>query len=964
MMTGRLVEFQEQVHLVNARGDALPVEFVARPFADGSAHCMGVTGSVTLLDSRRELERALMAQRRRLQEVVDSLPMSIALKTAEGEIVMANARAAVLYGRPLSHLVGVRERELFEARHVLSNPDRETRALSQRAQIIEEETEVVEGSRRTSLAGTVPIEDGARTLVLAFALDITDRKRVEEELRRQREFVSLVLDSDPNCIFVKDNERRYVMVNRAWNSFTGLPASAVIGRRIEEIFDDPGEVGQMLAAERRVIETQATDVQEEWARGGDGQVRWFRVLRKPMVTVDGRLFILVISNDVTEQRRYEEQLVTARQRAEDASRAKSEFLANVSHEIRTPMNGILGMSDLMLATRLDDQQRQYMNLARSSAGALMAVIDELLDFSKIEAGKLIIEQVSFPLHTLISDAVKPFALQAFDKGVTLEMRVSPDLPLFLMGDPVRLRQVLVNLVGNAVKFTERGEVVVEAVLAPFDPNASLSAPMAVHFSIRDTGIGIAPDKLSTIFQPFTQADGSTTRRYGGTGLGLTISSRLVELMGGQIEVRSAPGQGSSFSFALQYTYDSVHGRESLARLDFETHRVLWVAPSGVQNEWFVSVLRGWKADVGIARNCDEALNAVSRRAADVVFIDEHALDEQAERLIDSVRTKAPAALIVVMTAPREELKGARAAMLTRAAGSALRRLSKPVALLELQSTFEEVRRSEHSRAPSATEELGAPGRKLAILLVEDNPINQIVALNQIEQLGHEVALAENGRDALAQIESARFDVVLMDVQMPIMDGLEATAELRVREQRKGSARMPVIAVTAHAMRGDRERCLAAGMDGYISKPFQQSSLVAEVDRVLAGAQAAESGMEPAHASSFNLDAALAALNHDHALLRQVASLFIRTYPDLRARTGSARDARDGALLRRMAHEIKGMGLNLGAVELGRVASETEAASTRGDLDAATRSADAMLRELVRVERVMREIATQTARSNG
>jgi CheY-like chemotaxis protein/HPt (histidine-containing phosphotransfer) domain-containing protein len=321
-------------------------------------------------------------------------------------------------------------------------------------------------------------------------------------------------------------------------------------------------------------------------------------------------------------------------------------------------------------------------------------------------------------------------------------------------------------------------------------------------------------------------------------------------------------------------------------------------------------------------------------------------------------------LIVVMTAPRDELSDARASMLTRAAGSALRRLSKPVALLELQSTFEEVRRSEHSRAPSATEDKGAPGRKLAILLVEDNPINQIVALNQIEQLGHSVALAENGRDALAQIEAARFDVVLMDVQMPIMDGLEATAELRVREQRKGSARMPVIAVTAHAMRGDRERCLAAGMDGYISKPFQQSSLVAEVDRVLAGAQAAESGVEPAHASSFNLDAALAALNHDHALLRQVAGLFIRTYPDLRARTGSARDARDGALLRRMAHEIKGMGLNLGAVELGRVASETEAASTRGDLDAATRSAEIMLRELVRVERVMREIATQTSRSNG
>jgi PAS domain S-box-containing protein len=751
-----------------------------------------------------------------------------------------------------------------------------------------------------------------------------------------------------------------VLVNRAWIGFAGMSASSVIGRRVEEIFDDPGEIGQMVAAERRVIDTQKTDIQEEWARGGDGQVRWFRVIRKPMVTVDGRLFILVISHDVTDQRRYEEQLVSARQRAEDANRAKSEFLANVSHEIRTPMNGILGMSDLMLATRLDDQQRQYMNLARSSAGALMAVIDELLDFSKIEAGKLIIEHVGFPLHSLIADAVKPFALQAFDKGLALEMRISPELPLHLIGDPVRLRQVLVNLIGNAVKFTERGEVVVEVTPTPFNPNMTMSAPVGVQFAIRDTGIGIAQDKLSTIFQPFTQADGSTTRRYGGTGLGLTISSRLVELMSGQIEVRSNPGHGSSFSFGLQFALDAAHGRDSLSRLEFSSQRVLWVAPSGVQSEWFVSVLRGWRADVGVARSCSEGLLAVARRPSDVVFIDEHALDDRAAALIEAIRTRAPAALIVVMTAPRDDVSDGRGAMLTSAAGSALRRLSKPVALLELQSTFEEVLRSEHSRSPYATASAQAPAKKLSILLVEDNPINQIVALNQIEQLGHAVALAENGRDALAQIESGKFDVVLMDVQMPVMDGMEATSELRVREQRNGMPRMPVIAVTAHAMRGDRERCLTAGMDGYISKPFQQSHLVAEIDRVLASAEAVQAGQEPVHATSFNLDAALAALNHDHALLHQVADLFIRTYGDLRARTASARDSRDVSLLRRVAHEIKGMGLNLGAVELGRVATETEAAGAKGELDVAVRGADAMLRELVRVERVMREIGGRSA----
>jgi PAS domain S-box-containing protein len=739
------------------------------------------------------------------------------------------------------------------------------------------------GSYRWILARGVALRDasGQPYRLAGSHSDITSRKQIEEALRDSEALYHSLVETLPLNMFRKDLQGRITFGNRLYCSTLRRSLKELLGKTDYDLF--PPELARKYRNDDEIVSStgQLFQTIEEHVLPS-GEKIYVQVLKTPVYDARGQVVgTQGIFWDVTAQTLAAEAQKKAVAAAEAANRAKSEFLANMSHEIRTPMNAIVGMTELVLKTSLNAEQREYLQMARESADSLMKIINDILDFSKIEAGKLELDRVPFDLRDHLGDTLKALAVQAHASGLELACRVAPGVPEVIVADPHRLRQVLVNLIGNAIKFTEHGEVVVEV-----EVRARRAGEMALQFAVSDTGIGIAPDHVDLIFEPFSQVDGSMTRKYSGTGLGLAISRQLVEMLGGHLMVQSTPGQGSRFHFTAWFEVTRERPAPPLDPAQVHGLSVLIVDDNATNRRILEEMLLSWEMRPNAVASGEEAIAALWQAyQAGTPF---------ALILLDAQMPGVDGFSLAAYIRAQRELVGATIMMLSStghpASLASLRELgiagylTKPIkqadlgqAILVALGTASDDRGRIPFLVETASHRPATQPRPLRILLAEDNVFNQKLAIGLLEKEGHTVVLASNGVEAVAAAEREPLDLVLMDVQMPEMDGFEATRAIRRREAVTGG-HVAILAMTAHAMKGDRERCLQAGMDEYISKPVRAQDLfeaIARLTRSAPSCPAPQVADQPATAEGPNWDEALEHVAGDHQLLRELVGLFLQ-----------------------------------------------------------------------------------------
>jgi two-component system sensor histidine kinase/response regulator len=758
---------------------------------------------------------------------------------------------------------------------------------------------------------------GWRTAVLFLTVGALTGWSIQSLVARVREsgsFSEAVVDTAGSLVMVLTPDGRVERFNHACEQLTGRREAEMRGRRPLDVVAEADRERVQSVFQRVTAGDFPIEFEIEWI-AADGSPRLIAWSNTCMLDANGQItHVIAAGTDITERRQ-------ALARAVEASRAKSEFLANMSHEIRTPLNGVIGMLELLSDTELDADQREYARTAAVSGDALLGVINDILDFSKIEAGRLELDIDDFDLREVVEDTAEVVAHQAYQKGIELTALVADDVPPLVRGDRGRFRQVLLNLLSNAVKFTEAGEVSVRAEATAADDGAVL-----VRASVRDTGIGIEPAKIDALFEPFLQEDTSTTRRFGGTGLGLAISRQLVELMGGELTAASTPGEGSTFTFTARVEPSTADRPTRRRRYSLpEGLRILIVDDSAANREILRASLESRVTRCDEAESGEDALVLMHTAAGAGEPYELVVLDYQMGGMngIDLARA--------IRRTP--SLRLARLVMLTSTASHGVgdeaevdATLTKPVRRAALLETVAGVF-TKRDEAPAVPEPVpaapAAPDFVARVLVAEDNPVNQLVIQGMLDKRGYASDIVANGREALDLLADGGHAAVLMDVQMPELDGIETTA--RIRAQESDGAHLPIIAMTASAMEGDRERFLAAGMDDYISKPLRPDQLDAVLERWLGGAPTPTAAAASGNGGGSLIDRGRVQRFRDDypEIVDRLVALFADSTPPLLEQLSNAVHTGDDEAVRRLAHKLKGSCENVGATRMGALCRQLE-----------------------------------------
>jgi PAS domain S-box-containing protein len=954
-----------ELRVLSKSGEYLVGEFTSTPHVkDGRV--VGELGIARDITERKRAEKTLQERTTYLSALIENSPLAIVAHDSQGRIQMCNPAFERLFQYRQEEILGAQLDDLVIPAELLSEAREYTRRVMA--------GEALQATpRRCRKDGTlmdvelhcVPLSLGG-TLVGAYVLyqDITERKRAEKALQERTTYLSALIENSPLAIVGHDSQGRVQMCNPAFERLFQYRQEEILGAQLDELIAPAELLSEGSEYTRRVVAGEAFQVATRRCRK-DGTLMDVELHCVPL-SVGGKLVgAYGLYQDITERKRAAQALQQAKEAAEAASRAKSEFLANMSHEIRTPLNGIIGMTELALDTDLAPEQREYLMMVQESADSLLMVINDILDFSKIEVGKLALDFIDFKLRDCLGSTMKALAVRAHQKGLELAFRVPPEVPDELVGDPTRLRQVVLNLAGNAIKFTEQGEVVLRVRL-----RSQTEEDMRLHFAVSDTGIGIPVDKQQMIFEAFSQVDGSTTRKYGGTGLGLAISSQLVEAMGGRIWVESEPGKGSTFHFTARFGLSKIAPPRAVPRVavNLRGMPVMAVDDNATNLRILEEILVHWQMKPALANGGWTALAAMGRaldagKPFPLVLIDAQMPDMDGFALAERIRQnpRLAGATIMMLTSAGRPGDAARCRELGIAAY-----LVKPIKQSELLDAIL-IALSKPSPATArptlvTRHSLREARRKLRILLAEDNVVNQELVSRLLQKWGHVVVAVRSGREVLAALEKSpdgEFDAVLMDVQMPDMDGLEATAAIRAKEKTTGR-HLPIVAITAHAMKGDRERCLGAGMDGYISKPIRAKELFEALENLIPITPPAEL-VVPAEAHEvLDRTQLLARVEGDTQLLAELAGLFLADCPKLLSAVKQAIASRDGTALERAAHKLKSSVGNFAAQSAVEAAQRLETMGRRGDLARVEEGYAALEKEIERLKTILADLGRKVA----